>query len=151
VAAIERVHRRLHGLEHVERIELKQYLVSLCQDIAGMLPSFGSRSAIRVEGGEVDVAKSRAVPLGLITNELVTNSAKYGKGSITVRLEPSSDGLYALAVSDEGSGPPEDFDPSRQKGLGMKIISALVRQVGGSMQVDRGVTSARMMVLFAPG
>jgi two-component sensor histidine kinase len=151
VAAIERVHRRLHGLEHAERLELKQYLVSLCQDIAGMLPSFGSHSAIRVEGGEIDVAKNRAVPLGLITNELVTNSAKYGKGSITVRLGPAEDGLYALAVFDDGPGPPPDFNPARTKGLGMKIVSALVRQVGGSMRVEHTPAGTRMAVLFAPG
>jgi len=150
VAAIERVHRRLHRHEHADRIELKEYLVSLCQDIASMLPSFGSNSAIRVEGGEVEVATSRAVPLGLITNELITNSAKYGKGSITVRLEPHEDGLYALSVFDDGAGPPADFDPAKAKGLGMKIVTALVRQVGGSLRVERTPASARMVVLFTP-
>ncbi len=150
VAAIERVHRRLHGLAHADRIELKQYLVSLCQDIAGMLPSIGSRSAIRVEGSDLEVAKNRAVPLGLITNELITNSAKYGKGSITVRLEPAAAGVYTLAVFDDGPGPPADFEPARAKGLGMKIISALVRQIGGSLRVERAPSSARIVVSFTP-
>lgn len=150
VAAIERVHRRLHRLEHAETLELKQYLVNLCQDIAGMLPSFGSHAAIRVEGNEVEVATSRAVPLGLITNELITNSAKYGRGSITVRLDPAEDGRHALTVYDEGPGPGAEMDPSKPKGLGMKIVSALVRQVSGSVQLQQTPGGSRMVVLFTP-
>jgi two-component sensor histidine kinase len=79
-----------------------------------------------------------AIPLGFIVNELITNSAKYARNNITVRLETTATIGHSLSVLDDGPGLPAGFDPARSKGLGMKIISSLVKQIGGKLQIVLG-------------
>ena len=67
-----------------------------------------------------------------------TNAAKHGGGIITVRLEEPPEGGHLLSVCNEGPPLPEGFDPAASKGLGMKIVQALVEQIGHHAQ-QRGV------------
>lgn len=77
------------------------------------------------------------MPLSLIVNELITNAAKHGGGTITVRLEEPPKGGFILSVCNEGPPLPEGFDPAASKGLGMKIVQALVDQIGGELRTGR--------------
>jgi two-component system, sensor histidine kinase PdtaS len=138
VASFGRVHRCLHLLDHQEHVEFKQYLQHLCKDLSELLFQEKAASAIVVEGVTVDIPTAFAIPLGFIVNELITNSAKYAKSSITVRLETSSAIGHSLSVWDDGPGLPAGFDPASSKGLGMKIISSLVTQLGGELQIAHG-------------
>jgi two-component sensor histidine kinase len=137
VASLGRVHRRLHVLDHLETVEFKQYVSRLCEDLSGMLPSDDAQRSIVVEGKEIEIPTVLGIPLGFIVNELVTNSAKYAKGKVTVRLDSTLKG-QSLSVLDDGPGLPEGFQPSGHKGLGMKIIQTLVKQIGGEFQIGRG-------------
>ena len=150
VASFGRVHQRLHLLDHLESVEFKQYLQHLCEDLSALLFQGETAQTIVVEGVRIDVPTVFAIPLGFIVNELITNGAKYARSNITVRLETEPAVGHTLSVSDEGPGLPTGFDPSASKGLGMKIIGALVKQIGGTLQVtsrenDRG---ARFTVTF---
>jgi two-component sensor histidine kinase len=151
VAAFGRVHRRLHHLDHQKSMDLKQYLQGLCEDLAGLLFQDGTGRAVVVTGAEVTLPTALGIPLGFIVNELITNSAKYAKGDIAVRVETSATAL-SLSVSDDGPGLPAGFDPASSKGLGMKIIQALVRQNGGVLQLAHGDggRGTRTTVAFAP-
>jgi two-component sensor histidine kinase len=66
-------------------------------------------------------------------SELVTDSAKYGKGKITVRFETPSPHSHLLSVTDEGPGLPADFKLQDSKGMGMRIIQALVKPIKGAL------------------
>jgi chemotaxis protein methyltransferase CheR len=147
VAALGRVHRRLHVLDHVDTVEFKAYASRLCEDLSGMLHR--ERRAIVVDGDDVEIPTVLGIPLGFIVNQLVTNSIKYGTGTITVRLGSGPHG-HSLSISDEGPGLPEDFAASGPRGLGMKIVQSLVRQISGELQMDRGdqTRGARFTVLF---
>ncbi len=68
-------------------MEFKQYLQHLCEDLSGLLFQEGARHAIVVEGADCEIPTALGIPLGFIVNELITNSAKYAKGTITVRLK----------------------------------------------------------------
>ena len=71
-----------------------------------------------------------------IANELITNAVKYGTGRITVSLEVNPEKAYALSVSNDGPGLPEGFDPADCKGLGMRIIRSLVKQIDGELLIN---------------
>jgi len=148
VAAIERVHRRLHCFDGVPAVAFKQYLEDFCHDFSAMT---SSDRAIVVEGIEVNLPTATGIPLGFIINELITNGAKYGKGRITARLEANPGRGYALSVSNEGPGLPEGFDPAACKGLGMKLIRSLVAGIGGELRIGRGDQDqgTRFTVVFA--
>jgi two-component system, sensor histidine kinase PdtaS len=138
VAAFGRVHRRLHLLDHQKNVAFKQYLQLLCDDLSGLLFQEGTECAVTVEGAEAEIPTALGIPLGLIVNELVTNAAKYGSGNIVARFETAVPGNHALSVLDNGPGLPVGFDPAQSKGLGMKIVQSLVRQIDGGLQILPG-------------
>jgi two-component system, sensor histidine kinase PdtaS len=136
VAALGRVHRRLHLLDHQERLEFKPYLKHLSEDLSDLLFQEGAKRAIVVKGVNVEIPTALGIPLGFIVNELITNSVKYAKGNITVRLGTAAD-VHSLSVSDDGPGAPAEFDPTGGSGLGMKIIKSLAKQIGGQLHIAR--------------
>ena len=139
VASFGRVHSRLHLLDHQESVEFKQYLQQLCTDLSGLLFEGEASCTITVDAAETDIPTVFAIPLGFIVNELITNSAKYARSNIIVRLEASaSSGRLSLSVLDDGPGLPEGFDPARSKGLGMKIVATLVKQIGATFESTPG-------------
>jgi two-component sensor histidine kinase len=138
VASFGRVHHRLHLLDHQESVEFREYLSGLCQDLSDLLFQGETASPIAVEGVKIDVPTKFAIPLGFVVNEMITNAAKYAEGNIIVRLETSPALGHTLSISDDGPGLPSGFDPVRSRGLGMKIIGSLVKQIDGKLQITAG-------------
>lgn len=82
-----------------------------------------------------------AIPLGLIINELVTNSLKFAfpemnKGSITVEMD-TSNGDHTLIVADDGMGIPEDINFKKTESLGLQLVNNLVHQIDGEITLER--------------
>ena len=147
-AAFGRVHRRLHLLDHQKTVEFKQYLQHLCNDLASLLLPREAGRALMVAGMNVKLPAAVGIPLGLIVSELITNSSKYAKGDTTVRIERSGT-THLLSVSDDGPGIPGGLDVAASKGLGMKIVQALVKQIGGTLQFAPGVDGRGTRVTVA--
>lgn len=98
------------------------------------------RSSVRIEAdiGEAEFDIETAVPLGLILNELVSNSLRHAfddGGTIRVSLEDTSNG-FLLRVSDNGRGLPEGFNLEKDAGLGLNIVAGLVRQLDGTLTFE---------------
>jgi two-component sensor histidine kinase len=138
VSMIARIHRRLNSYEGVRTIEFKKFLDDFCRDFSAMMSTDESTGRITVEGREVNLPATTAIPLGFIASELITNAAKHGKGQIAVRLEPDPKLGYALSVANDGAALPAGFDPSVSKGLGMRIIRSFTSQIGGELRIGRG-------------
>ena len=151
VAAIGRVHRRLHLLDHEKTVELRRYLEQLCDDLTGLLFQDGTGRAVVVTGAEITLPTALAIPLGFIVNELITNAVKYASGDVTVQVDDFGK-FVALSVIDGGPGLPGGFDPAGSTGLGMKIVQSLIAQIGGAMQFGAGSLGygSRFTVTFAP-
>lgn len=129
VAAVARVHRHLLDESNVAHIPALAYVQRLCADLADIL---GVR--IEVCGNDVQLNTKAIQSVGLLLNELVTNAAKHGSGTISVEFSATGSD-YRLTVCDEGKGLPADFDLTAQKGLGMKIVDALAQQLGGAVSI----------------
>ena len=135
VSAVGRAYERLAYDENVEMIALDAYLKDVCADAV--------RSSSRCQldytaDSTVRVDADRAIPIALITNELITNAAKHAspEGSssrVSVRLSEMADATLLLSVSDNGRGLPADFDMAKSKGLGMRVVIALTKQLGGNI------------------
>jgi two-component sensor histidine kinase len=138
VAAFGRVHRRLHLLDHSETVELKQYVQRLCADLSELLFDGNIPHSVAVEGGEIEIPTHLGIPLGFIVNELITNAAKHATGEITVRVETTPELGHCLSVSNDGPALPDGFDPGGSRGLGLKIIQSLVREIDGRLEAGRG-------------
>jgi two-component sensor histidine kinase len=151
VGTIGRLHRHLHSMDSTETVEFKQYLDVLCRDHSTISMSEEHPTHdITVEGVEMSLPTVTGIPLGLIANELVTNAIKHGEGRVTVKLEPDIRKGYALSVCNKGPALPAGFDPATREGLGMKLVSSFVEQIGGELRIDRGNGNdcTRFCVLF---
>ncbi len=141
VYALGLVHHQLMGSKDFKTFDIGPFLEELS---ANLLRGGASRGvSLSVRAMPLTVGLDFAIPLGLIVTELVTNSLKHafplGAGAIEVVLERAPTGKVALVVSDDGVGADKD-DPAAGNSLGMTIVRALVRQLGGVMtvQIDRG-------------
>jgi len=151
VATLGRVHRHLHTLEETNSVEFKQFLKTLCNDLAQVMGSEDPERSVVVEGSELRIPTVTAIPLGYIACELITNSIKYSTGRIIVSLQETPAGCV-LSVSDCGPGLPSGFSSAATKGLGMKLIAALVKQIGGALDIGKGDggQGSKFTVRFAP-
>lgn len=151
VSMIARIHHRLHSYDNMQVIDFKEFLEGFGRDFSAMLSSDECQEQVLVEGIEISLPVGTAIPLGFIVSELIANATKYGDSRIVISLQPNSGDGYALSVSNGGPALPEGFDPGASKGLGMKIIQAFVRQIGGELRIGRGDDGhgARFVVLFS--
>ena len=140
VMSISEAHRNLYAGEDVDAVDMAVYLKELCANLADAL-FLGElvRLECRVDAAALD--RDRAVAIGLIVNELVTNAAKHafvdgGPGQIRVVFDRQPHG-YRLTVEDDGRGLPADF-ATRRQGLGRGLVEAFTRQAGGSLTVGEG-------------
>lgn len=128
-----RVHRRLQITEQHVTLDGKEYIEGLCNDLrASLLAGRPIDLVTAVEAHQLSI--SRAVPLGLIINELVTNAMKHafpdareGRISVTFSLK---DGFFSLEVGDDGVGSSADMPA----GHGLALLSILAAQLGGHIQ-----------------
>jgi two-component sensor histidine kinase len=150
VAAFGRVHRRLHLNDHQKSVEFKPYLRGLCVDLADLMLQKNGGRAIIVTGNDIVLPSALGVPLGFLVSEAITNSVKYAQGDIIVSIGESPDAIF-LSISDDGPGLPAEFDPTNSKGLGMRLIHSLAKQIGGTLGFAPGDgRGTRLTVAFKP-
>ncbi len=142
VRTIGAIHDRLYATGSALTVEVRPYLEALIHDLREGLVSTIHGRGMTVSVAPVTWLASDMPTLGLVLTELVTNAIKYGAGDIGVIFEQPAgeqpDGGYGtLIVSDEGHGPPPDFDPSRSRGLGMRLVTGLLRGEGGGLEIER--------------
>ncbi|MCW5714830.1 MAG: HAMP domain-containing protein [Bauldia sp.] len=153
VAAVAKVHERLYSGQRLDSVEVAPYLVDLAHDLGETLGLPAAGGSITVRSVDEMLAPDKVIPLGLIACELVTNAVKHGPTggavNVVVALERDGDRLR-LAVSDDGEGLPQNFDPTANPGLGMKVIRALATQLGGTLEIDRPERGTTFSLRFPP-
>ena len=136
VNAVGRAYERLAYNADYENIDLVEYL----RQIVGDLQPTVAPCQIEFDAPEeIQFAADRAILVGLILNELVSNAGKYAYpdrpgGSIWVRLvlQPDNKSI-SVSVRDEGVGLPPGFDATASKGLGTRLVNALSKQLGAEL------------------
>ncbi|MDO9714041.1 ATP-binding protein [Paracraurococcus lichenis] len=150
IGVVSQVHRRLYQTGTHGRIDdLAGFLRELCDDTVAALDHEGRISlefaapADKRAGAE-HAPIDRAVPLALIVSELVTNAVKYafpegreGTIRILVRRVEEEGGALVVSVEDDGIGLPEGFEPAASRGVGMRVVATLVRQLRARLDVRR--------------
>jgi len=138
IAAIARAHQRLYGSEQIDTLDLGAYLGDVCNDLGPAMP--GCKIPFEA-AGRLEIATDTAIPVALLVNELITNSAKYaypgGSCEVWVGVTRSEGETITISVRDEGIGLPADFDLKSGKRLGMRLVNALSEQVQADLQVHR--------------
>jgi PAS domain S-box-containing protein len=136
IAALGRLYSMLGETNSIEAVDAASYLEALCRDlIESVQKENGTSIALKTDIASEQLPVDRAIPLGLIVNELVTNAVKYAfpgepKGTIVVTLKRFAEELR-LTVADDGQG----ADPQRaDSGLGGRLVDSFARQLGGHIE-----------------
>lgn len=145
INAISIAHEQLGPKQDQRSVNLAVYVRALSSAIEQQLDAIG----IDLELDEVVLLVDRAIPLGLILNEAIVNSAKHAfgpeGGRIAVRLiNGIGRGEARLSVADNGKG----IDPARPAGSGTRLMQSLVAQLGGTIEQDSSGQGTLTTVTF---
>ena len=143
--AISIIHQKLYNKSNVSAIVMTDYVNDLVRHLCACYDCSKRKIRFKESVDLVNLDISQAVPMGLILNEAITNSIKYAfneeGGQITIEGHLIELETISLIISDNGKGLPADFDSTSNPSLGMEMMKALSKQIGGSFQIhtDSGV------------
>ncbi|MEL7669651.1 histidine kinase N-terminal 7TM domain-containing protein [Methanobacterium sp.] len=134
------VHQRLYQHDNLKKINFGDYPETLASDIFKSYVSNPDQITLDIDTEDVTIDIDTAIPLGLILNELISNSLKYafpkGRNGILTVKSYLKGSKYSLIVSDNGIGFPEDLDYENSDSLGLKLIYSLSDQIGADVKLD---------------
>lgn len=139
VRSMALIHEKLYQNKSLSQLNLKDYVVEL---IDNLIKSYSNNSTIQkeIDISEILLNADTAIPLGLIINELVSNSLKYAfpdgrEGRISLRVSQQAQGGFKMIASDDGIGLPEGFDLNNTETLGLQLVNSLVSQLNGEIKI----------------
>ncbi|WP_420399427.1 sensor histidine kinase [Flagellimonas sp.] len=154
VKAMALIHQKLYQNDDLSVIEMQGYIESLINSVQSVYKKGGHNISITIdaEGTELDI--DRAIPFGLILNELVSNSFKYAfpendeNGKIYIHLRKNGDQGY-FEYTDNGIGLPEDADERAHSSMGIRLMNRLVNQLQSKLNIDKATEGVRFWFNFS--
>jgi PAS domain S-box-containing protein len=136
------IHERLYRSNNLSSIDFSEYIASLLSHLSSSYGANNGRVTVRTDIESLSLNIDIAIPLGLMVNEIVTNSFKHAfpgeaTGEIFVALHKAKDGKYLLTVGDNGVGMPAGFDIERTTSLGLQLVQALSQQTNSEITIER--------------
>lgn len=137
VRSMALIHQKLYENDDLKHIPFSEYLTELIQEIQQSFGGLAKEVQLQIEADHTFFDVDTAVPLGLIINELTTNAFKHayskrlGGAVFSVKLK-NNNGQYAMTISDNGEGIPEELLHSTKPGsLGLQLTKMLSEQLEG--------------------
>jgi PAS domain S-box-containing protein len=143
IRSIALIHERLLQTEKLDKVEIRDYLGKLIQDLKTSY--FRQDLDLKIEStiDEKLIGLDTAIICGLIVNELLTNSIKHAfrnrdRGSISIQFKVADTApFYTLVLSDDGAGLPESIRPGVTNSFGMQLLDVFVKQLNGTLEIFR--------------
>ncbi|CAG8868739.1 hypothetical protein PS627_03121 [Pseudomonas fluorescens] len=143
VVTIASVHERLYQDAENQQVTASDYLASLLGDLGKAIAD----REILLEADPFILPPERMAPLGLVISELITNSLKYGKGTISVSVREAVDHAL-ITVSDQGDGFPESYPKPTGTGLGMRLVKSYSGYGSAAVTVGEASEKSTIRVRF---
>jgi two-component sensor histidine kinase len=152
IAAIAGIHRSLYTSDDVRVVNVAAYLGKLVEELAEAMKESGREYPIRLTAEHLQVPTDKAVSVGVVVTELVTNAYKYAypaeaTGEIRVRIEAEGENGARLVVEDDGVGWLEE-DAPKGTGLGTRIIKAMAANLRSAVQFEPTHPGTRATLAF---
>ncbi len=154
VKSMALVHEKLYRSGDLENVDLSGYIRSLVDFLRKSYHSGMGAVSFRLDLDKAIIGIDKAIPCGLIINELVSNCLKYAfpsgrPGEVSICLKSDKD-MITLTVEDNGVGMPADLNGPAAKSLGLSLVFNLVKQIKGHMAIDHS-SGTKFKITFAPG
>ena len=135
IKSMSLIHQKLYQKDMISTIDFQEYAVQLIDQILNLYGYPKTNVKIEVNGLNLDV--DTAIPIGLILNELVTNSCKYAfkenqEACLCLSFSQQKPGEFKLIYKDNGPGIPSSFDLKKSESLGLRLIQRLTKQLQGT-------------------
>jgi two-component sensor histidine kinase len=156
VRAIAHIHEQLYASADLATVEVGGYLAALARELVSIHSAAPNGIRLHADTEQMMMHIEKAIPVGLIANELITNSLKHGLRDgigdlkVTLRSVAQDDrtAYVQLCVEDSGPGLPPGFDLSGVESMGYQLISLLLRQLRARLEIGPG-PGARIRITFS--
>jgi two-component sensor histidine kinase len=146
IRSMAMVHEMLYGTGKLAAVDYEQYLQELIGTLVVSIKGYNNNIETRLDASGIRLNVDTAIPLGLLINELLTNSLLHAypgdnSGQISVAIKRVPD-HYELKLSDNGIGFPVDFDFQDNTSLGLGLVDTLILQLDGTLhrETNNGTT-----------
>ncbi len=151
VKSMALIHEKLYQSESFEKIDFDQYIKVLTKQLFRSFSNSGCIIRTYIDSNNVKLTMTKAIPCGLIINELVSNSLKHAfkgrkEGEIKLTMNKTGEN-YSLDYSDNGVGFPPDLDFRNTDSLGMQLIYALSNQLHGEITLS-SINGTEIRLIF---
>ncbi|SFM71281.1 histidine kinase dimerization/phosphoacceptor domain -containing protein [Methanolobus profundi] len=141
VVSMALVHEELYKSQDMESIDFSDYLMKLVNELSYSYMMEKENIKVKLDLDIVFIDMETAIPLGMIVNEIISNSLKHAfapeeEGEIFVYLDLTN-GKLTLTVGDNGRGFPEGMDFTQTESLGLQLVTTLTAQINGTIELDR--------------
>ncbi|WP_339135605.1 MAG: response regulator [Candidatus Electrothrix sp. GW3-4] len=147
------VHEKLYHTEDLKNINIKEFIHDLAESLIFSYTTSPHQITLNTDITDVSLNLDRAIPCGLIINELVSNALKHAfpknrKGIITIGFATDSEEKYILTVSDDGVGLPEQINIQETDSIGLKLVPLLSSQLDGEFAIEEGQGASKKGTTF---
>jgi len=153
IMAVAGIHRRLYTSSDVRIVELGSYLMSLVDELSAAIDAADKKNVVALHAdADIRVPTDKAVSIGVIVTELLTNAYKYAypagmRGEIRVILQKVGEDTVSLAVEDDGVGW-KGTGATQGTGLGTRVVTAMAANLQSKVEYDTGVEGTRASFRF---
>ncbi|GBO52121.1 circadian input kinase A [Pseudanabaena sp. lw0831] len=144
------IHAQLHNNEDLANINFRDYISDLIANLFQCYVNHSEHIQYKLDVINIFLPLEQSIPLGLIINELISNTLKYafphGSGEINIQLT-QTENQYHLIVADDGIGLPPDLDLANTESLGMQLVHSLTDQLEGTLLYN-GENGTKFQVFF---
>ena len=142
IQSIALVHKQLYSSENLADIDFSTYIKTLIRQLMGGFNHQSGNISVDVDIKDVKLDIAKAIPCGLIVNELITNAFKHGfkkdiNGTITVKMDKKGKAEIELIVANDGVPFPDNVDFRNTQTLGLQLVTSLVQQIDGTIQLEK--------------
>jgi PAS domain S-box-containing protein len=152
------IHEMLYRSKDYANVPFDEYATTLASRVFSASDASMRAVGLDLALDALSLPVDRAIPCGLILNELISNALKHAfpdgaTGTVRVELRRAADQRIVLAIGDNGVGVADSFEPRTARSLGVQLVSALVKQLSGEMEIIRhaGTTFRITFPAEAPG
>lgn len=137
IKSMSLIHEMLYESNNLNEINYQDYVERLVKTLIISTKGSGHQINSEINIGNIQFGMDTAIPLGLIINEIVTNSLKYGidsAGDIYITITPKSENQFEMNIGDYGSGNSRNIDFKNTETLGIQLVSYLSEQLEGTIR-----------------
>jgi PAS domain S-box-containing protein len=151
IRSIAKVHEQIYNSENFSDIDFQKYVESIINDLH-ISNEINGRIKHNISVKNINLGLDDAIPIGILLNELLTNSYKhafpcYRKGKIDISFEKVNKHSYQLIYNDDGIGIPEEINFENTEKLGLTLIKILTEQIEGNVKLER-INGTKFIIKF---